>query len=136
MRAATGELLDEHGIIVSPAEGVRKVYTRSGMNYSNDGGLQNIPQSGNVHIVECEDGTVYVRNILSSYPTGAWVKGTREGSTLTIPAKQPIYYNPDATITFSVRWGVNDGIGFSCHDSYNGGNFTFAIDDEEGTITL
>ncbi|MBQ6767788.1 MAG: choice-of-anchor J domain-containing protein [Prevotella sp.] len=136
MRAATGELLDEHGIIVSPAEGVRKVYTRSGMNYSNDGGLQNIPQSGNVHIVECEDGTVYVRNILSSYPTGAWVKGTREGSTLTIPAKQPIFYNPDATITFSVRWGVNDGIGFSCHDSYNGGNFTFAIDDEEGTITL
>ncbi len=131
-----GEVIDEHGIITSPAKGDRKVYVRSGMCYNNDDGFVTMEQSGQVHIVECPDGTVYIRNILSGFPTGAWVKGTHEGNTITIPSRQPIYYNPNASCTFSLRWGVNDDGGFSCYGDYNGGKFTFAVDEEAGTMTL
>ncbi len=133
---ASGEVVDENGIITSPAPGTRKVYSRSGYAYINNDGFATIEQTGTIQIVTCDDGTVYVRNILSNYPTGAWVKGTREGNTITIPAKQPIYFNENAYVTFSIRWGVNDGIGFSNYDSYNNGNFTFVVDDEAQTMTL
>lgn len=136
IRNSGGEVVDEHGIITSPAEGDRKVYLRSGMCYNNDNGFTTMEQSGSVQIVECSDGTVYIRNILSNYPTDTWVKGTREGNTITIPSRQPIYYNPIADCTFSLRWGVSDEIGFSNYDDYNNGNFTFAVDEAEGTISL
>ncbi|MBR7054636.1 MAG: choice-of-anchor J domain-containing protein [Prevotella sp.] len=136
LAAANGEVKDEHGIIISPAEGVRKVYARSGMAYTNEDGFATVEQSGTVQIVECEDGTVYVRNILSTYPTGAWVKGTREGNTITIPSMQPIEYNAIGDVTFSPRWGVKEDIGFSNYDDYNGGNFTFTVDEEAQTISL
>ncbi len=134
--AANGEEVDEHGIIVAPADGVRKVYTRSGMSYRNIDGLETVSQEGTVQIVECEDGTIYIRNIISGYPTGAWVKGSREGNTLSVAAKQPIFYNSQADSTFSIRWGVNEDFGFSYYDGYNGNVFTFTIDEAEGTLTL
>lgn len=134
---ASGEVVDEHGIIVTPAEGVRQVYSRAGGMYVNEGGMQVLEQSGNVHIVLCDDGTVYIRNILASYPTGAWVKGTREGSTITVPTRQPIYYNTQANITFSFGWGyVEDTWGSLSFSYYGGDTATFTVDDEAGTITL
>ncbi len=136
MHIATGATLDEHGIIVAPAEGERKVYQRSGSSYINTDGLHTVDQSGQVQIVECEDGTYYIRNILCTYPTGTWVVGQREGNTLTVASRQPIYYNPQAGVTYSIRWGASDDWGgFSCYDDYADA-FTFAIDDEAGTITL
>ena len=111
---AKTEAKDDHGIITSPGEGQRKVYARSGWSYKNVTGLETVEQDGTVQIVECEDGSVYIRNILYSFPTGSWVKGTREGTTITVPAGQPIYWNDDAEITFSIRWGVcEEGIAFS-----------------------
>ena len=94
-------------------------------------------QSGSVHIVTCDDGTVYIRNILSNYPTGAWVKGMRKGNTISVPVHQPIEYNASAEITLSLQWAVVDEFGgFSNYDGYNNGKFTFAVDDAEGTISL
>ena len=56
-----GEQVDEHGIIVQPGEGVRKVYTRSGrcIRDVNHEVMSDIDQSGTIQIVESEDGTVY-----------------------------------------------------------------------------
>lgn len=129
-----GEVKDENGIITSPGEGVRKVYTRAGMSYKNivDEGLQTVAQSGQVHIVECEDGTVYIRNIVSSFGTGAWVKGTRDGNTITVPIRQPLIYRYEDTA--SITWGVED-LGFSTYHDY-ADHFTFTVDDEAGTISL
>ena len=139
MRAfkASGEVVDEHGIIVTPAEGERKVYARSGMYYYNGDELMKLEQRGQVHVVTCDDGTVYIRNILSNYPTGAWVKGTREGNTISVPVKQCIDYNASSDVTLSLQWGVCDEFGgFSNYDGYNDGKFTFTVDDAEGTISL
>jgi len=60
MHIATGATLDEHGIIIAPAEGERKVYQRSGSSYINTDGLHTVDQSGQVQIVECEDGAYYI----------------------------------------------------------------------------
>ncbi|MBR6181350.1 MAG: choice-of-anchor J domain-containing protein [Prevotella sp.] len=134
---ANGEVVDAHGIIVSPAQGERKVYERSGMRYDNEDQLVTMEQSGSVHIVTCDDGTVYIRNILSNYPTGAWVKGMRKGNTISVPVHQPIEYNASAEVTLSLQWAVVDEFGgFSNYDGYNNGRFTFAVDDVEGTISL
>lgn len=119
------EVVDEHGIIIMPAAGTRKLYARAGKSYKNiiGEGLKVVDQSGYVHIVECDDGTVYIRNIVSSLGTGAWVKGTRDGNTITVPTRQPILYQYEETA--SVRWGVND-LGFSAYDDY-ADSFTFTI---------
>ena len=131
-----GEETNEYGIITSPASGVRKVYSRSGRAYNENDGFEGYQQTISVHVVECEDGTVYIRNILSGNPTGAWVKGTREGNTITVPAHQPVYYNSYANVTYSVRWGYNEGWAISSFDSYNDGVFTFTVDETENTFTL
>ena len=129
------EAKDDHGIITSPAEGQRKVYARSGWSYQNSDGLMTVDQDGTVQIVECEDGTVYIRNILYSFPTGTWVKGTREGSTITVPAAQPVYWNANAETTYSIRWGIcEDGMMFSMNGLLD--SFTFDVNDDEGTIAL
>ena len=111
------EVVDENGIIIMPAAGTRKLYARAGKSYKNiiGEGLKVVDQSGYVHIVECDDGTVYIRNIVSSFGSGAWVKGTRDGNTITVPTRQPILYQYEETA--SVRWGVND-LGFSAYDDY------------------
>ena len=131
-----GEQVDEHGIIVQPGEGVRKVYTRSGrcIRDVNHEVMSDIDQSGTIQIVECEDGTVYIRNIVSGMPKGTWVKGTREGNTLSVPIGQTVYYSPVSDETCSIYWGIND-MGYSRYDGYSD-HFTFTVDDEAGTYTL
>ena len=131
-----GEQVDEHGIIVQPGEGVRKVYTRSGrcIRDVNHEVMSDIDQSGTIQIVESEDGTVYIRNIVSGMPKGTWVKGTREGNTLSVPIGQTVYYSPVSDETCSIYWGIND-MGYSRYDGYSD-HFTFTVDDEAGTYTL
>ena len=133
-----GEQRDEHGIIVSPAEGLRQVFTRSGWSYINDDGVQTVEQSGTMQVVTCDDGTIYIRNILASYPTGTWVKGQADDDgTITIPTRQPIYYNALADCTYSVGWAAYDSEWgwFSNYDSYSD-VITFKYDSEARTLTL
>lgn len=136
VQGENGETTDEHGIIIAPAEGSRQVYTRSGMKLINDAGVEISEQSGTVQIVTCTDGTVYIRNILASYPTGAWVKGHKEGNTITVATGQPIYYNSLADVTYSVCWGIyeEDFESYSWYDAAE--TITFEISEDEKTISL
>ena len=104
----TGATTDANGIITD-VDGEVKVYTRSGIAYflqSQQVYYDN--QSGNVMIVEDEDGTVYVKDIISRYNTGAWVKGTKNGNTISIPVGQPVNYNSNYDATLSVYWATYD----------------------------
>lgn len=93
------EVVGNGGVILEPAAGEEKTYERSGTallyNYSTE---QSVPseQGGGLTLVECPDGTVYMKQPLSSYGMGmagdAWIKGHREGNTLTFPGSQPINY--------------------------------------------
>ena len=139
LTAATtaAQVVDEHGIITAPADGKRQVYTRSGMTFSNTDNQFSAEQSGSVHIVTCDDGTVYIRNILSSYPTGTWVKGTLDldAATITVPAQQPVYYNSSAGTTLSVRWGINENDTYYNYE-IDADNFVFDYDAQNSTISL
>ncbi|MBR4388151.1 MAG: choice-of-anchor J domain-containing protein [Prevotella sp.] len=133
--AAEGEVTDEHGIIITPAEGESKTYTRSGEGYYASGGYYYVStQSGSVEIVECSDGTVYVKDIISFLETGAWVKGTKSGNTITIPANQPLYYeSSEYFTTVSLRWGKFSSGTPSAADEHADA-FTFTVVDN--TISL
>jgi hypothetical protein len=127
--AAEGEVKDANGIITTPAEGEHKFYTRAGDNYyvSNQS-LYIGTQSGNVEIVECGDGTIYIKDPISTYTTGTWVKGTKDGNTITVPAHQPLAYNTNYATTLSLRWGlVTAGGSISAADDH-ADSFTYTID--------
>ncbi len=136
-RAAGEEVVDEHGIITSPAEGMRKVYSRSGKMLVNDEGIQTYDQSGTMQIVWCDDNTVYIRNILASFPTGAWVKGTYADDVITVPTRQPVYFNSSAGVTFSIGWVLYEPemFSYSCYDGYASA-FTFTVSADQKTLTL
>lgn len=87
------EVVDDNGVITSPAEGESKLYDRSGFGYyvSNQQ-LNSDQQGGKAEIVEAADGVVYIKDFISHVGTGAWVKGTKEDNKITIPAGQIIYY--------------------------------------------
>ena len=88
------EVVDAHGMITSPAEGESKFYTRSGFGYYvQNQQLYYAEQEGNTEIVETTDGVVYIKNFISNVASGIWVKGTKSGNTITIPAGQVITYN-------------------------------------------
>ena len=132
-KAAT---VDENGIITDPGDGVKKVYTIAGggYKYSNQSTIS-VAQSGTTQIVEYEDGTVYVKDIVSTYKTGVWVKGTRNGNTIVVPTKQPIYYHSQYGATISPRWAKGNGVNAVAADE-TAENFTFVVDEAAGTISL
>ncbi len=134
-RAGEGEVLSDFGAIYHPAEGKATLYERSGTNYYvSYGDLMTGSQAGGVEIVTCDDGTIYVKDILSTYPASTWVKGTKTGNTITIPTHQIIDFDYNYTTTVSLQWGVmkTDGTIVAAED--HGDAFTFIIDGE--TITL
>ncbi len=91
-------------------------------------------QSGSVNIVECSDGTVYIQDPVSLYTNGTWVKGTKKGNTITVPARQPLYYSSKYNTTVSLRYGLlcADGSISAADDVAD--VFTFTVEDD--VITL
>ena len=125
-----GEVVDANGIITSPAEGTEIHYTRSGVGLSwNDGtsSYDQVEASGDLLMVECEDGTVYIKDVISQFKPGTYVKGTKEGNTITIPTGQVIYFNSNYSLSYFLAWGDTDGAGDYTYDS-TADAITFTID--------
>ncbi|MCQ2114071.1 MAG: hypothetical protein MJY52_03300, partial [Bacteroidaceae bacterium] len=116
------EVVDEHGIIIEPAAGKTQEYNRLATNtcfYVNSSGGTGLSyQSGTATLVECADGTVYWKDPISAYTPGSWIKGKKEGTTITFPTKQPVVYNPKYSTTLSVRWGYFSTTNFTAADDY------------------
>ncbi len=125
-----GEVVDANGIITSPAEGTEIHYTRSGVGLSwNDGtsAYDQVEATGDLLMVECEDGTVYIKDVISQFKPGTYVKGTKEGNTITIPTGQVIYFNSNYSLSYFLAWGDTDGAGDYTYDS-TADAITFTID--------
>lgn len=100
------QVTESHGIITDPGEGEHTFYTRAGEEYYISAGmLVSRPQVGRVEMVEATDGTIYIRDIISSFAYNTWVKATKSGNTLTVPAGQPVAYDTNDEVTVSVYWG-------------------------------
>ena len=126
------EVVDANGVITSPAEGESKLYDRSGFGYYvSSGNLYYAQQGGKAEIVETTDGVVYIKDFISNVTNGTWVKGTKEGNTITIPAGQIVFYNTN------YNYGLY--IAKTAYDDENGfaevaGDITLTVDGN--TISL
>ena len=139
-RDAAGEVVDEHGIITQPAEGESKTYERTGQgmlveDYGDGMFLYYEAQDGTIEVVECDDGTVYFKDLLYGYRRGYWIKGTKVGNEIKVAANQPVSYSEDYNASINLRWahGIGDGT-IEPADSHADG-FTFTIGDD-GSLTL
>ena len=124
------------GIITTAPVGEHLFYSRSGTTYyvSNEQ-IYVGEQSGSVETVDCGDGTVYIKDIISSYAAGTWVKGTKSGNTITVATRQPLSYDEEYQTTLSLRMGVIDLEGnFKAATGDNTDVITFEI--EDGVISL
>ena len=131
----TGEVIDGDGVIIKPAMGQRKVYNRSGqaLTYDPDGDSWLLTeQSGTVDVVLCENGDVYIKDIISTYRNGAWMKGALNGNVISVPVGQLVNYESYAGVPYAVYWGKRDGRDYFRNDERE--FITFTIDGD--VITL
>lgn len=120
-----GEVVDDYGIITSPAEGTTTTYARSGMStYYNSGGILQAEQEGNIEVVETEDGVVYFKDFLARVSVGTYVKGTREGNTITVPAGQVIHYWGDYNYGLYLTLATLNGTSYEVVE----GDITLTVD--------
>ena len=49
-------------------------------------------QVGTIEITELADGTVYFKDFFSQVSADTYIKGTKEGNTITIPSGQVVYF--------------------------------------------
>lgn len=85
-------ITNEDGVIVAP-HGEKMLYLRNGKNYAMFGDLFPMPGVAEDVVNEFvygEDGEVYMKNILSSYPTKSYVKGTLADGVITVEFPQLI----------------------------------------------
>ncbi len=127
-----GEVTNDYGVITTPGEGSRKVYTRTGGAFMYDSETESTvatQQDSETEIVECTDGTVYIQDIISQFNAGTWVKGTKEGNTITIPTGQVIYYSTQYSCAYTLWWGLTSGQGDNEFTKVaDKANITFTID--------
>ena len=123
-----------HGVIITAPVGKQQFYARSGTTYYyRNEQIYTGEQSGTVETVDCGDGTIYIKDIISSYAAGSWVKGTKNGNTITVATRQPISYSEEYGVTLSLRKGIIDLEGnFLADDAVD--VITFEI--EDGVISL
>ncbi len=101
-------------MITTQPEGELKVYNRAGQTLDGNGGyVTPTTQSGTCNIVYAPDGTtIYMQDPISGYKTGAWVEGTVDGNTITVPLGQELEYdsNYDAyvVLTFGTTYYYYD----------------------------
>ncbi len=99
---------DANGIITDVAGVEPKLYKRANTGtayYNNSGSISKTTQSGMVTVVE-DGNNVWIKNPITRYTTGAWVKGTKNGNVITVAAKQPLNFDASYAATASLRWGV------------------------------
>ncbi|MDE6354055.1 MAG: hypothetical protein K2L56_03200, partial [Prevotella sp.] len=99
---------DANGIITDVAGVEPKFYQRANTGtayFNNSGSISMTTQSGMVTVVE-DGNNVWIKNPITRYTTGAWVKGTKNGNVITVAVKQPLNFDASYGATVSLRWGV------------------------------
>lgn len=122
---------DANGIITNVTGVEAKYYKRAetGSTYYPSGQQIYIgTQSGIATIIE-DGNNVYFKEPITRYTNGSWVKGVKDGNTITVAAHQPLAYSTDYGTTISLRWAVvNAATGAITADDTHAEGFTFIID--------
>lgn len=108
MRAET--VVDD--VITSPDDGTLTHYTRSGSAWYPNGAVNTLTTQDDMaaEIVETTEGVVYVKDMVSQFSAGTWVKGTKDGNVITFPVGQNLRYdtNYGMNIMYKMFWAKWD----------------------------
>ncbi|MBR5726705.1 MAG: hypothetical protein IKX56_08245 [Muribaculaceae bacterium] len=97
IEAMSGEWVNYYRI----GAAIYRVSTETGV------GLEIGDQKGYGYIFYDEDGTtVYMRDPVYTWRTGMWIKGTKEGNTLTFPLGQYVYWDDETFLGLKTSWGT------------------------------
>ena len=131
---ASSEVVDANGVITAIPEGDTKIYQREGIGwYASNGSVYYTDQAGTIEITELEDGTVYFKDFFSQVSVGSYIKGTKEGNTITVPAGQVVFFNTSEGYGLRTGFiGYNSTTGFS--EVKSGDPYILTV--EENTISL
>lgn len=137
-----GEVYNEYGILTQPGTGTEWTFIRIGSNYTAQGmNVNRGSQDGYIHIVETQDGWVYMQRPVSGYSSAyaanSWIKGRRfDDNTYRFPANQPINYDLyyDTSISLCMSAGLDPVYGSFIPDRRS--NIVFQISSDSKTITL
>lgn len=126
------ETRDSHGIITDvPANAKMKQYKRTGnFMYVEESMYFSFEQTGYVTVAECEDGTMYFKDLVQMMQYDTWVKGKREGEKVTIEKGQPVKYSGGSTISI-YRLTYNNGTFVKTED-----DITYTVTNESGRDVL
>lgn len=121
---------DEHGIITDVTGVEAKDYLRAATGtayYASSGSMSQAKQSGLVTIIE-DGNNVYIKNPVTRYTVGSWVKGVKSGNNITVATKQPLSYDSQYNATASLRWGLINTQGKISAADETAEVFTFTVD--------
>lgn len=127
---------DANGIITDVAGVEPKFYQRgaTGTAYFNQNqSVSMAKQSGMVTVVE-DGNNVWIKDFITRYSVGSWVKGTKNGNTITVAARQPLSYSAQYGASTSLRWGVITADGKIGNADNNAEAFTFTVNSDVLTL--
>lgn len=117
-------------IILETPAGTLKTYNRVGKTYNIKTGETEDMVAKTMNVVYAEDNkTVYIQDPVSGVLTGAWIKGTINGTTITVPTGQSVYYMAEYNMYLKVciMNKVPDGkLDFFVDETVE--NYTYTID--------
>lgn len=128
--------IDEHGIITDVTGVAPKMYQRATTGiawFAQNQQMSMGYQSGVVEIVE-DGSNVYIKNPITRYTTGAWVKGVKVNNTISVATKQPLSYETSYETTTSLRWGNVSATGSISAADDIADSFTFTINGDVLTL--
>lgn len=135
-------------IITEQPEGTEVTYARDGeFMMVSLYGYEAAYQTGRVKVVYADDGqTVYIKDPLCyGEGVGAWVYGqlSDDGLTINVPLGQYVSWNEDYNYGLVLAWGStmvidlgDDFYWLDFYDDESKDEVTYAIDPENGTITM
>ena len=124
----------ENGVITAIPEGDTKIYQRTGTGwYRNGSSLYYTEQAGNIEITELADGTVYFKDFFSQVGVDTYIKGTKEGNTITVPAGQVVFYWADAE--YGLRTGFAEYTSNGFVETKAGDPYILTIDGNTISLT-
>lgn len=118
-------------------EGTHKVYNRTGKFINSDTGEPHVFKNTTLEVVTTASNEVYLKDPIAEIAIGTWVKGTKEGNTITIPIGQTVFFLPDLGETGTTLLNV-DVYEFKGDDYVKSTDksFTYTIDGDNIKLNL
>ena len=135
---ASNRSQEYHGDIITevPATAEVKYYSRSGFYHAYDNIYAETAQSG-MTAIAFDGNDVYIQNPIAGFSNNNWVKGTKDGNTITVPLKQFLLYNSSESYGLYITMAdvTTSGTSVTATNDMSAESITYTISADGNTIT-